>query len=185
MPSSTNHETAVNVTFGIAAVLFSLLTLWQTHRFWGLFRRHGHHAPRSNDDGTHSNEAEAHRKVAVLISCYRLAGLGAADVELAAVSTRASTAVDEMYVVSCSKSLGATLLLRRCPTAVPRVLIPRARLGDPLFLRLAVVNDFQGKRVVYLFGSQEPRVMIMKWMDQCKKTGRNGWVNVRRQEETR
>ncbi|CAL8577330.1 hypothetical protein XPA_003161 [Xanthoria parietina] len=163
MPPSTNHETTVNITFGIAAALFSLLTLWQAHRFWGIFRRHGHHAPRSNDD----------------------AGLGAADVELAAVSTRASTAVDEMYVVSCSKSLGATLLLRRCPTAVPRVLIPRARLGDPLLLRLAVVNDFRGKRVVYLFGSQEPRVMIMKWMDQCKKTGRNGWVNVRRQEETR
>ncbi|CAL8583599.1 hypothetical protein XPA_009220 [Xanthoria parietina] len=82
MPSSTNHETAVNITFGIAAVLFSLLTLWQAHRLWGIFRRHGHghHAPRSNDD----------------------AGLGAADVELASMSTRASTAVDEMYVVSCS-----------------------------------------------------------------------------------
>ena len=62
MPSSTNHETAVNVTFGIAAVLFSLLTLWQAHRFWAIFRRHGHHAPRSNDDGTHSNEMEVHER---------------------------------------------------------------------------------------------------------------------------
>ena len=55
MPSSTNHETTVNIIFGIAAVLFSLLTLWQAHRLWGIFRRHGHghHAPRSSDDGTH------------------------------------------------------------------------------------------------------------------------------------
>lgn len=55
MSSSTNHEVAVNIVFGIFAVLFSLLTLWQAHRFWGLFRRHGHLAHR-HDDGTHPNE---------------------------------------------------------------------------------------------------------------------------------
>ena len=42
MPSTTNGETVVNIVFGISAVLFSLLTLWQAHLLWKIFRRPSH-----------------------------------------------------------------------------------------------------------------------------------------------
>lgn len=53
MPSPTNHEVVTNIVFGVFAVLFSILTLWQAHRLWGLFRRHSH--PAAHHDGTYPN----------------------------------------------------------------------------------------------------------------------------------
>lgn len=65
--SPNNREVVVNIVFGLFAVLFAMITLWQGHRWWQTMSQQNPLAPRRDDRN---------------------------DLELSAVPTSSSTAMD-------------------------------------------------------------------------------------------
>ncbi|KAL8847431.1 MAG: hypothetical protein Q9221_007541 [Calogaya cf. arnoldii] len=86
--TTSNSELAVTITFGLAAVAGTAITLLQAHRLWRAFRHHRLQSVRAHGGtGTVVDSLDGQSHVDALL----LGASSARDVELATVGTTSST----------------------------------------------------------------------------------------------
>lgn len=122
-PSSNNRDITVNIIFGVFAVVFSLVTLWQGHRLWQTLRRdtsRGHEP---------SNGIRLDRVVHFWIKVAD--GPLVAEHELTHVSTTSSRGVADEYARTF-QSAAKRAIAYTGTTGVPQLSVPLVKVMSGL-----------------------------------------------------
>lgn len=92
--TTSNNAIAVNIIFGVFAVIASIITVWQGHRYWRILRQN-HHGDRNEDNNGTVLESALPTDIYTDGDASEATPPG---VELATITTTSSAVADDQYV---------------------------------------------------------------------------------------